>query len=178
MHLRRCEGRSSKAFAYLRCQLTLSSWGHAALVQRSQCVCRGRENAVFTLLPSCVIYFTPWCFHLTAASEEIRSKNQHRTFKSLMKLSLICFLSSLQNLNAWSICPSYAYNLAQRGRRQKMDFNNESEGAILWRIYIAVMRVQQNYYCISAAAIPLFGLNRTIVSLWMSFFSTQNTMND
>lgn len=59
MHLRGCEGRGSKAFAYLRCQLPLSSWGPAELVWGSVCMWGGRENAVFTHFPSCVIYFTP-----------------------------------------------------------------------------------------------------------------------
>lgn len=61
MHLRGFEGRSSKAFAYLRCQLPLSSRGHAALVCAGERVCvrGGRENAVFTHFPSCVIYLTP-----------------------------------------------------------------------------------------------------------------------
>ena len=39
MHRRGCEGCRSKAFAYLRCQLSLSSWGHAALVCAEECVC-------------------------------------------------------------------------------------------------------------------------------------------
>lgn len=41
MHPRQCEGRSSKAFAYLRCQLLLSSRGYAALVCAGEraCVC-------------------------------------------------------------------------------------------------------------------------------------------
>lgn len=67
----RCERRYSKAFAYLTCQFLLSSRGHAMLLWRV-CVCGG-VGAVFTHLPSCVIYFTPWCFHLSCASEEINT---------------------------------------------------------------------------------------------------------
>lgn len=44
MHLLECEGRSSKAFAYLGCQLPLSSRGHAALVCAGERVCEEVER--------------------------------------------------------------------------------------------------------------------------------------
>lgn len=58
MHLRGCEGRSSKAFAYLRCQLPLSSRGHAAIVQGSVCVGRSRKCSIYTLPIMCYLFHT------------------------------------------------------------------------------------------------------------------------
>lgn len=71
-------------------------------------VCVDRQNAVFTLFPSCVIYFTPWCFHLTAASEEIRMNKAktHTRLLSLLRNSL--WFPSHLNLNASDICICWA----------------------------------------------------------------------
>lgn len=80
-----------------------------ACVCRGACVWGGRENAVFTHFPSCVIYFTPWCFHLPRASEEI-STHKARINTGLLSHSCncLCFffhlLSQLQNLIALSVC--------------------------------------------------------------------------
>lgn len=67
-------GCCSKAFAYLRCQLLLSSQRHAALVCVEECMWGGWENAVFTHFPSCVIHLPPWCVHLARASKKISIK--------------------------------------------------------------------------------------------------------
>lgn len=56
------------------------------------CVWGGRENAVFTHFPSCVIYFTPWCFHLSCASEEIWT-HKTRINTGLFSHSCDCLLS-------------------------------------------------------------------------------------
>lgn len=60
-----------------------------ARVCRGVCGWGGRENAVFTHFPSCVIYFTPWCFHLSCASEEI-STHKARVNTGLLSHSYNC----------------------------------------------------------------------------------------
>lgn len=110
MHLRGCEGCSSKAFAYLRCQLTLSSWGHVELMPRKALRARGRVGrveggaglgggAVFTLFPSCLIYFHTLMFsssrRLRGKPHRIKPESTPDCLKPLMQPSAIFFVLSV-----------------------------------------------------------------------------------
>lgn len=86
------------------------------LCRGGACVWGGRENAVFTHFPSCVIYFIPWCFHLPRASEEI-SPHKARINPGLLShscnglFSFICYPSYWMLLK---VCSSKSLTLLRK----------------------------------------------------------------
>lgn len=115
---------------------------------RGACVWGGRENAVFTHFPSCVIYFTPWCFHLAAASEEIS------THKARINTGLLSHLRNCLAAYFFTCCESNCIeHFAQASLQlspKKWNKKNKIENEIvlnnngwavstLWRLSMAVL---------------------------------------